>query len=194
MFITIKAFKALIKQAYQGAGLTVGRREERLLFCGGFWGIEIDRVALPNKALAAVIELTGEIPVDGELFKATKEGGLQYEIPETYWNVTQQAAGASVDYTVTNIMLKDSGKTYHVLQSDANKTQLINELFIAAVDPTEMDFVHETYLEGPVAANEDTKTVYWRSEACTLAAFLMAKDDMKEYDLLEYLEGFDLKA
>ncbi|MEG1742306.1 MAG: hypothetical protein RR237_05455 [Acetivibrio sp.] len=194
MFITIKAFRALIKGAYQGAGLTVGKRGDRLLFCGGYWGIELDRKVLPKKALAAVIELTGEMPKDGELFKITKEGGIQYEIPETYWMITQQATKAEVKYNVTNVLIEANGKMYRVLQTKGNETELIKESFIEAIDPSEMEFAHETNLEGPVADSGGRKNVYWKSEACTLTAFMMQKEDMEEYNFLKYLKGFILKA
>ena len=195
MFITQKAFRALIKQAYTGAGLTVGRRENRLLFCGSYWGIEVVREALPNKSLAAVIELTGELPEDGGLFKATKEGGIQYEIPETYWDITAAAEQTKDCYKVSNVMVQSKDKVYRVLQAESKQreTQLINNLFVDAVDPKEMNFEYESYIEGPLAAGTNTYAVYWKNEACVMAAFLMRKEDMKENELLEFLKRIDLE-
>lgn len=65
MFVRLRDFKRLIKEAYTGAGLYVARRGNRLLFGGSYWAIATIKESLDKKALAAVIELTGEMPEDG---------------------------------------------------------------------------------------------------------------------------------
>jgi len=84
MFVRLRDFKRLIKEAYTGAGLYVARRGNQLLFGGSYWAIATTKESLDKKALAAVIELTGEMPEDGGAFKATKEAN-QYEINEVHW-------------------------------------------------------------------------------------------------------------
>lgn len=65
MFARLRDFKRLIKEAYAGAGLYVARRGNQLLFGGSYWAIATTKESLDKKALAAVIELTGEMPEDG---------------------------------------------------------------------------------------------------------------------------------
>lgn len=65
MFVRLRDFKRLIKEAYTGAGLYVARRGNQLLFGGSYWAIATTKESLDKKALAAVIELTGEMPEDG---------------------------------------------------------------------------------------------------------------------------------
>lgn len=65
MFVRLRDFKRLIKEAYTGAGLYVARRGNQLLFGGSYWAIATIKESLDKKALAAVIELTGEMPEDG---------------------------------------------------------------------------------------------------------------------------------
>jgi hypothetical protein len=127
MFVRLRDFKRLIKEAYTGAGLYVARRGNQLLFGGSYWAIATTKESLDKKALAAVIELTGEMPEDGGAFKATKEAN-QYEI------------------------------------------------------------------EGPFINRHFPKQVYWRSEATTLTAFLFDRDDMKEKDLLDYLQNTKIEG
>lgn len=70
MFVRLRDFKRLIKEAYTGAGLYVARRGNRLLFGGSYWAIATIKESLDKKALAAVIELTGEMPEDGGGFQS----------------------------------------------------------------------------------------------------------------------------
>lgn len=65
MFVRLRDFKRLIKEAYTGAGLYVAHRGNQLLFGGSYWAIATTKESLDKKALAAVIELTGEMPEDG---------------------------------------------------------------------------------------------------------------------------------
>ena len=69
MFVRLRDFKRLIKEAYTGAGLYVARRGNQLLFGGSYWAIATTKESLDKKALAAVIELTGEMPEDGGGFQ-----------------------------------------------------------------------------------------------------------------------------
>ena len=64
MFIHLKDFKRMLKQAYTGVGLCVARRGDDLLFSGSGWAIATEKGSMDKKQLAAVIELTGELPGD----------------------------------------------------------------------------------------------------------------------------------
>lgn len=145
MFVRLRDFKRLIKEAYTGAGLYVARRGNQLLFSGSYWAIATMKESLDKKALAAVIELTGEMPEDGGAFRATKEAN-QYEINEVHWNL---------------------------------------------IDTT---YQYEYEIEGPFINRHFPKQVYWRSEATTLTAFLFDRDDMKEKDLLDYLQNTKIEG
>lgn len=72
MFVRLRDFKRLIKEAYTGAGLYVARRGNQLLFGGSYWAIATTKESLDKKALAAVVELTGEIPEDGGGFQGNE--------------------------------------------------------------------------------------------------------------------------
>lgn len=72
MFIHLKDFKRLLKEAYTGVGLCVARRGDDLLFSGSNWVMTTAKESMDKKQLAAVIELTGEIPENGGSFQSNK--------------------------------------------------------------------------------------------------------------------------
>lgn len=193
MFVRLRDFKSLIKEAYTGAGLYVARKGERLLFGGSYWAIATDRRALDKKALAAVIELTGEIPEDGGAFKATKEGN-QYEINEVHWNLidaTEKYEDEQEELTITSLVLQKYpfGKVMRILQGKDGRTDVLSERFITAIDPASMNEQYEYEIEGPFINRRFPKQVYWASDATVLTAFLYDREDMKEKDLLDYLQN-----
>ena len=142
MFVRLRDFKRLIKEAYTGAGLYVARRGNQLLFGGSYWAIATIKESLDKKALAAVIELTGEMPEDGGAFKV----------------------------------------------------DVLGEGFIQAIDPASMNTEYEWEIEGPFINRHFPKQVYWKSEATTMTAFLYDRDDMKEKELLDYLQNTKIEG
>ena len=72
MFFKAAVFKKLIKEAYAGIGLTIGRAEEYIFLSGGYWLIWMKKDKIPNKLKASIIELTGELPINNQVFKARK--------------------------------------------------------------------------------------------------------------------------
>ena len=192
MFLTVHSFKKLITQAFQAGRLTIGRHEDKLLFEGPGWSMEVERCVFPNKALGSVIELTGEIPADGELFVATKQTPIQYLVPITYREVMKEVQEATHLYHITDVIIKCGTMSARVLQSEGQNIQVINDFIIQAIDANEMDFAYENYLTGPSVKGDDINLAYWRSECCALAVSLGKKENMNAADLLTYLEGFNL--
>ena len=198
MFVRLRDFKRLIKEAYTGAGLYVARRGDQLLFGGSYWAIATIKESLDKKALAAVIELTGEMPEDGGAFKATKEAN-QYEINEVHWNLidaTEQYEDEEEKLTVTRLVLNKHpyGQTMRILQAEDGRVDVLGEGFIQAIDPLSMNTDYEYEIEGPFINHHFPKRVYWKSEATTLTAFLYDRDDMKEKDLLDYLQNTKIEG
>ena len=198
MFVRLRDFKRLIKEAYTGAGLYVARRGSQLLFGGSYWAIATMKESLDKKALAAVIKLTGEMPEDGEAFKATKEAN-QYEIGEAHWDlidVTDQYEDEEEELTVTRLVLNKYpyGQSMRILQSEDRRIDVLGEEFIQAIDPESMNTEYEWEIEGPFINRHFPKQVYWKSKATTMTAFLFNRDDMKEKDLLDYLQNTKIEG
>ena len=198
MFIHLKDFKRLLKQAYTGVGLCVARRGDDVLLGGSDWVIATEKESMDKKQLAAVIELTGELPGNGEAFKATKEEN-QYEFSEAHWDMIDRTDAAREEeekLTVTPIVLEryPNGKAMRVLQTADGRVEVLNERFVKAIDSASMNLDYEHEVQGPLFNPKFPKQVYWKSEATTLTAILYDQDELKEKDILEYLRDIKIEG
>lgn len=198
MFVHLKDFKRLLKQAYTGVGLCVARRGDDVLLSGSDWVIATEKGSMDKKQLAAVIELTGELPGKGEAFKATKEGN-QYEISEFHWEMidrTDVDREKKEKLTVTPIVLEryPNGKAMRVLQAADGRVEVLNDRFVKAIDSASMNLDYEHEVQGPFVNPKFPKQVYWKSEATTLTAILYDQDELKEKDILKYLRDIKMEG
>lgn len=198
MFIHLRDFKRLLKQACTGVGLCVARRGDDVLLSGSDWVIATEKGSMDKKQLAAVIELTGELPGKGEAFKATKEGN-QYEISEVHWEMidrTDVDREKKEKLTVTPIVLEryPNGKAMRVLQAADGRVEVLNDRFVKAIDSASMNLDYEYEVQGPFFNPKFPKQVYWKSEATTLAVLLYDQDELKEKDILEYLRNIKMEG
>lgn len=198
MFVHLKDFKRLLKQAYTGVGLCVARRGDDVLLSGSDWVIATEKGSMDKKQLAAVIELTGELPGKGEAFKATKEGN-QYEISEVHWEMidrTDVDREKKEKLTVTPIVLEryPNGKAMRVLQAADGRVEVLNDRFVKAIDSASMNLDYEYEVQGPFFNPKFPKQVYWKSEATTLAVLLYDQDELKEKDIMEYLRNIKMEG
>ena len=198
MFVHLKDFKRPLKQAYTGVGLCVARRGDDVLLSGSDWVIATEKGSMDKKQLAAVIELTGELPGKGEAFKATKEGN-QYEISEVHWEMidrTDVDREKKEKLTVTPIVLEryPNGKAMRVLQAADGRVEVLNDRFVKAIDSASMNLDYEHEVQGPFVNPKFPKQVYWKSEATTLTAILYDQDELKEKDILKYLRDIKMEG
>lgn len=198
MFIHLKDFKRLLKQAYTGVGLCVARKGDDVLFGGSGWVIATEKESMDKKQLAAVIELTGELPGKGEAFKATKEEN-QYEIGEVHWGMKDRTDADREEeekLTVTPIVLEryPNGKAMRVLQAADGRVEVLDDRFVKAIDSMSMNTDYEYEVQGPFVNSKFPKQVYWKSEATTLTAILYDQDELKEKDILKYLRDIKIEG
>lgn len=79
--------------------------EEGYYLSSGWWVLWFKAGMFPKEAKTAVIELCGELPAVGEVFKAEKDFGNQYEIEQKeIFNLPEAFKRCTIDYRVTNIM------------------------------------------------------------------------------------------
>lgn len=197
MFIHLKDFKRLLKGAYTGVGLCVARRGDDVLFGGSGWVIATEKESMDKKQLAAVIELTGELPGNGEAFKATKEEN-QYEIGGVHWDMIDRTEDREEEekLTVTEVVLEryPGGKAMRVLQAADGRVEVLDDRFVKAIDPMSMNLDYECEVQGAFINRKFPKQVYWKSEAATLTALLYDQDELKEKDILEYLRDIKMEG
>lgn len=173
MFLHMPTFKRLIKAAFRRDCLRIGNLDGGLLVNGGTFAAWFRNDMIPNKVKAAVMELAGELPANGEIFKATKDGN-QYEISKNpVWNIHHSLEEADKRYVVTPVVLNDSRyDTFRFLQrAGGGAIHVIKEEFISLIDLGELDYSHgEDTLEGPYG-RDDGMMFFWKTEFCVLCVF-----------------------
>jgi len=74
-----------------------------------------------KKALAAIIELTGEIPEQGQVFRSTSAGNQIALSENETWNINKHWEDTKVKYTVSNVQYRASEQiTYRMLQEQGS--------------------------------------------------------------------------
>lgn len=194
MFINSSAFKKLIKGAYGNGRLIVGATEQEYFIEGGAWIIRILKKALPKKEKAAVIELTGELPEAGEVFRASKGEPNQYEIPyNSVWNIRENCMKATEHMTVTK-SLYQSDRTFRIIQHQGTQRCIpVDERFISMLDSSAVRD-DERMPAGPLAVSADSKIIYWFNESMALAVggIDVNEDDREFHEYIMLLENTEL--
>lgn len=194
MFIKTSVFKSLLKQAYKYGCLIVGNDGECIFVAGAYWVLQMQEKRIPNKLKAAIIELTGDLPGSGEIFRAKAGEPNQYELQyyEDY-NVQSMAAAASVELTVTRSGYYNAKGSLRVLQNRTNgHLFLIDEKLIQLISVEELEET-EGKPVGPLL-QQARQRVFWTNEigafcACLIDAF--DNDKLKAY--LEALRVIELE-
>ena len=171
MFIHMPTFKKFMKQAFNAGHLTVGNSNGGLFVECETFIVWLEASTIPNKVKGAIMELTGELPSEGHVFKAGKEGN-QYELPWNYaWNIHDGVHNADKRYIVTPIVLDDSRyNAFRFLQqAETSNVKAINEVFIGMIDHAEIDQENgEGGVQGPYGT-EQGNMFYWKTDFCILA-------------------------
>lgn len=198
MFTKTAGFKKLLKEAYDGPGLRMGKVLDTFCIAGGYWAIQVLIRQIPKKELAAIIELTGELPGDGMWFCARKKEANQYEIDvhdayrpmDTVKNAEEQGDKLTILNATKVTLHARTGEAARVLQDpESCKVLLINEKFMGMVDNTQIDVGHGEYgTEGPEAG--DYPGVIFRNNF--MAMHIYPREDEEAGELIKYLEGMEL--
>ena len=134
MFLKTNLLNRLMKQAYAGGGLVVARRGDWIYLCGSYWEAEAEKKYISKKTMGDLISLIGELPEDGERFRARKDGNqMEIELP---MGIGTDLFDPRNRLTVTNlILLHQNGVEQRILQdADTGTLYLINNLFADMVD------------------------------------------------------------
>lgn len=192
MFITTQGFKRLIKQAYKTRDLHIANDGLGYTIAGGYWRIWIKHDWIPKKELAAIIELTGELPAEGQAFTACEDGN-QYEIkfPDER-NDMAIALECKMTLEITPLVLRyATGQQARVLQrADTREITLINDQFTDMISNKAIDYGKgESSVQGPFIHHREYG-IFYRSD--TMAMRIAPRTDDKNIELLKYLEHFDI--
>ena len=171
MFFKTSVLKRLFKDAYKGAGLTVGHmtdpEDEEVggyYISSGWWVIWFNNRTFPKEAKAAIIELCGELPQPGEVFKAIDGAGNQYEIEQKeIFNLPAAFERAKVKFRKTNILQQQGDRVVRILQEEEGRTvKAVLELFFNLINRKAIDYDNGEYDPiGPVATSKESPFLYW---------------------------------
>lgn len=202
MFLKQSVLKRLFKSAYKGAGLTVGHymsedeETEGYYVAGSYWVTWFDAEFFTKETKAAIIELCGDLPAPGEVFKAMKEGGNQYEIEQRdFYFLPAKYKEAKTHFRVSNTVIEDGGVYNRLLQAQDETKHVIgiNEVFVDIIDLKAIDYDGgEWEPEGPVAKCATDPFILWGNNACYLMACRRILDDPEMVEYLEHLERVDI--
>ena len=152
-------------------------------------------VMFPIVAKAAVIEVCGELPAVGEVFKAEKDFGNQYEIEQKeIFNLPEAFKRCTIDYRVTNIMQQQGKTLIRILQAEEGRNVCaVSEVFLDLIDLKSIDYENgETEPIGPGAFSPEAPFVYWGNDCCYLMAGRRTSDGETEAEFWKYLEGTEI--
>lgn len=171
MFIHMPTFKKAIKQAFSAGKLIVGNIDEQLYIeCGNvqFWLLYNN---VPNKIKGAIMEFTGELPEENDVFQAGIEGN-QYKLTiEDRWSLQKCLKQANKRYVQTPVVFHDtkySAFRFFQQSGNAQNVKVINEMLLSLINPAELDYEHgEGEISGPYSS-EDGNVFYWKTDLCVL--------------------------
>lgn len=165
MFINTSIFKKMLKQAYKTTGFVIGNDKGRIFIQGSSWIIRVNSADIPNKEKAAVVELAGELPAEGEVFRCKKDEANQYTVPwNEMWDSDKAFDESEIEFADTRIILQYFSDNLHVMQEKiSGKCVVMSDQHFNLVDISSVDLHNEDEPEGPVAMDVEGKTLYWRN-------------------------------
>ena len=175
-----------MKDEYKNARMVVAQTEERFYIGGGYWEMDVRKAFMPKQIMAQVIELAGEVPAQGEAFRATKDGNL----PEDGLRNEVQTEGIEKTIDVTDIIIIGSLGTYQrVLQDREGKTYIVNNIFVDIADNNATEEERGEY-NVTLPLYEETQGILWMNNVARFRAGW--RFDEKHASLLQEMSRLEL--
>lgn len=193
MFLNKTMFKKWIKDAYNSGYLKVGMLYDGLVLSGRTWITWTETGAIPNWVKAAIIEFAGELPEEGELFKAGAKESLQYEIAENaYFDLPKVYQDSKVAFSVLPIEYEHGHTKCRLFQQ--NSTKWIYPVAASLYDIIDYkELENENRPSGPSSRSNDNGTYIWKNENSALLLLGYKWSDMAEDRVLNALSEIDFE-
>ncbi len=203
MFFKLSKLKKMLKDAHKGPGLTVGHMAESetgipegYYVSSGYWIMWFRADKMPKEAKAAVIELCGDLPVVGEVFKSRKDGGNQYEIEQKeVYNLPKGFMQCGCVFRVTKLLGQQDSRLVRFLQQDgrAMRVTAVSEKFMEVIDTDAMDRAdREMEPAGPVTDHPEAKYMYWGNDRCYFMVCTREPGTDEEKEFWDFLRGTEI--
>lgn len=180
MFFKMSKLKKLLKNAYKVGSLTVGHMEESegteegIYLSSGWWILWFLWDTMEKEVKAAIIELCGDLPAPGQVFKAYKDGN-QYEIEQNeLFNLPALFERSNEKYRITEVILETGQYNVRILQNLSGETRWMQESIIEMLDNKSLR-EDERVPKGPVSRIGE-EIILWGNGDGYLAVFPVSKD------------------
>lgn len=167
-------FKKLIKEAWSGSGFTIGNKKGILMIEGNYWIINAKIKMMPNSMKAAIIECSGELPAEGEVFECCKGEENQQVLDFTTESDLEESWPNDTSRNVCARRVSINQNRYdvpsRVYQFKDRSITLISDIFTALINNAYVEHEKgETTVGIPVA--DKFGNVYWRNNIYKICAF-----------------------
>lgn len=189
MFLNIAKFKKLLKEAYEGKGLRVGRPGASW-YCiqGAYWSMEVPVDYMKKEAKAALVELIGDLPAAGQGFTYMKKMETQSTMADTLWTDLWREAETGRPAEITRITVTTDGGPKTLIQDDnLEHIAMIRDTFLDCMDPEKKD-KEESYMKIVMAGDN----VIFTSDQMAVKYFVPTLRYTGELELLKALRGLEL--
>lgn len=146
MFINEKILIRLMRQAQKGTGVYIGCWDGWYTIGGSYWKARIGAGCLPRTVAAAMVELSGDIPREGEAWTADKSKN-QIEAFDT-WEAVDP--GGAEMYIRPMWLATPGGTPMRVLQREDNRTFTFPDALVAAAFGEKDKKNEESQIAGPI--------------------------------------------
>ena len=186
MFVNPKELKKLMKEAFKADFLIVGSREDMYYIQGSYWKMLCKKRFVPKEILGLIVELTGEIPGDGECYCAGKSGN-QMQLNPMEIEIPPEAAEIEItDF----IVMHKLGTAQRILQfSGSGNVYLINNKFAGMISPRFIDAEHGE-LDPEYALCSVNHGVFWVNNVMKFTVCF--RDDEEHWIALQQLKNVKL--
>jgi hypothetical protein len=137
---------------------------------------------------AALVELTGQLPIQGECWRSTSEGN-QFEMPPDYIDIDKNKEMVMLDEplqkTVVIVELSENGQERIYKRGEI--TEYINEIVNMLLDPKSAQEGEDFEILGPYKNN----FFYWYTDDCSFAATGCEVGE-KYQELLDSMKGISI--
>ena len=192
MFLNKTMFKRWIKDSFHHEGLVVGRIYGGLVLSGRNWVTWTEDGSVPNWLKAAIMEHVGELPGQGQVFKAKNDEVQQYEISENpFLNLPERYKEAKLPFVVTPIIYNTKWKNFRLVQCRASGELIpIPAEFYDIIDIKEIG--GDEYPVGPSSRNDDGDVLIWKNETSALAVSRV-EISVQSLPVLDVLKGMEFE-
>jgi len=156
MFINQNQFVKMVKSAYKSE-LTVANFDGGLYVGAGHWCCWMKNEHVPNKIKAVVVELSGVLPNNNQMFVVSKEkpeNQYSFDIDNAR-NLIHRTSIANSSLRVTPLKMDRYSNEYRLLQGVHGVIHEVNEEYFLMIDKTNIDYNIESEPTGPAYYQRD---------------------------------------